>query len=76
MSEFTFRRAIRANQPLLIGLAGPSGSGKSFSGLRLAKGLAGGKRIAAIDSENGRLSLYAEKFDFDTMDDFSQWHRN
>lgn len=50
-------------------LAGPSGGGKTFSALRVATGLAkaAGSRIAAIDTENGRIRYYANDFDFDDM---------
>jgi hypothetical protein len=47
---------------MLIGLAGASSSGKSFSALRLARGLAGEKPFAAIDTESGRLLHYADRF--------------
>lgn len=59
---FSFRPLVRANVPLLIGLAGGTGSGKTFSALRLARGIAGGHRIAGIDTENGRMDHYAELF--------------
>lgn len=48
-----------------IAISGPSGSGKSYSALRLAKGL--GDKIAVIDTENGSASFYADRFDFDVM---------
>lgn len=50
-------------------LAGPSGGGKTFSALRVATGLAqaAGSRVAAIDTENGRIRYYANDFDFDDM---------
>lgn len=59
-----FEPAVRRNVPLLIGLAGPSGSGKTLSALLLAKGLAGGKPFAVIDTERGRALHYADDFDF------------
>ncbi len=65
MTSFTFRPAVRENIHLLIGLAGTSGSGKTYSALRLATGLARGGKIAGIDSENGRMLHYAGKFKFD-----------
>lgn len=68
MTAFTFRPAVRENVQLLIGVAGGTGSGKTYSALRLAKGLAGGKRFAAIDTENGRMRHYADFFDFDVGD--------
>lgn len=60
--SFHFRPAKRENVPLLIGVAGGTGSGKTMSGLLLARGLAGGQPFAAIDTENGRMSHYADLF--------------
>lgn len=64
----TFRKAIRANVSLIIGLAGASGSGKTYTAMRLASGIAAGKRFAVIDTENGRASHYADAFDFDVLE--------
>lgn len=66
--SFSFRPAVRENVPLLIGIAGGTGSGKSFSALRIATGLANGKKFAAIDTENGRIRHYADQFNFDVAD--------
>ena len=66
--SFEFRPAKRENVPLLIGLAGGTGSGKTMSGMLLAKGLAGGQRFAVIDTEAGRAKHYAGEFDFDHAD--------
>lgn len=66
--SFEFRPAVRENVPLLIGLAGGTGSGKTFSAMTLAKGIAGSKRFAVIDTENGRAKHYAETFSFDVED--------
>jgi hypothetical protein len=63
--SITFRPAVREQLPLLLGLAGGTGSGKTYSALELAKGLAQGKRFAVIDTENGRAKTYADAFDFD-----------
>jgi hypothetical protein len=63
--NFSFRPARRQNVSLLIGLAGSSGSGKSFSAMRLASGMSKGKRFAVIDTEAGRASHYADQFEFD-----------
>lgn len=60
-----FRPAVRDSVGLLVGIAGPSGSGKTFSALRLASGIAGGKRFAVIDTEAGRAKHYADRFEFD-----------
>ncbi len=63
-----FKPAVRENLPLLIGLAGGTGSGKTLSAMLLAKGLSGGQRFAVIDTENGRAKHYADMFDFDVAD--------
>lgn len=64
----TFRPAVRENVPLLLGVAGGTGSGKTMSALELAKGIAKGGRFAVVDSENGRARHYADLYDFDTAD--------
>ena len=65
-----FKKAIREQLWLRVLLGGPSGSGKTYSALRLATGIAKecGSRIAAIDTENGRMRYYADEFDFDCME--------
>jgi hypothetical protein len=64
--SFTFRPARREGVPLLIGLAGASGSGKTFTALSIASGIASvtGGKIAFIDTENRRGLHYADRFDF------------
>lgn len=59
--SFTFAPAVRDRVGLVIGLAGSSGSGKTLSALKIARGLAGGgdARIAFIDTEGGRGRHYA-----------------
>ena len=60
--SFTLRPAVREKIGLLFGVAGASGSGKTFSALLLAKGIANGTgRIAVIDTEAGRALHYAPK---------------
>ena len=61
----TFRPAVRENVGLLIGLAGGTGSGKSFTAMRLAAGISGGKPFAFIDTESRRGLHYADTFKFD-----------
>lgn len=65
MANFSFRPATRENIGLIIGLSGPSGGGKTYSAMRLASGMAQGKRFAVIDTENGRAKHYADQFTFD-----------
>lgn len=59
---FEFREPKREAAPVLVGLSGPSGSGKTYSALLMARGLAGGKPFAIIDTENGRALHYADYF--------------
>ncbi len=68
MAAVTFRRAVRENVPLIIGLIGGTGSGKTWSAMELATGLAGDKRFAVIDTEAGRAKHYADHFAFDHAD--------
>lgn len=68
MSDFTFRPAVRENVGLLIGLAGGTGSGKTFTAMRLAAGIAGGKPFAVIDTEARRGLHYADQFRFEHCD--------
>lgn len=60
-----FKKAARTKARLRMALIGPSGSGKTYSALELATGLGG--RIALIDTERGSGELYADKFDYDTL---------
>lgn len=62
--SFTFRPAKREHTPLIIGLAGPTKSGKTYSALRLATGLAAGKPIAMINAEGKKGHQYADEFDY------------
>ena len=59
---FTFRPAVRQATSVLVGLAGPSSSGKTYSALRLATGMGG--PIFMIDTESGRGLHYADQFDY------------
>lgn len=62
MSVLNIRKAKRSGARLVIGIAGISGSGKTYSALQLAWGLAGGKseKVGLLDTENKRGSLYAD----------------
>src|SRR5437868_4709545 len=69
---FSFRPAVRENVPLIIVVAGGTGSGKTYTAMELATGMveavAPGKRFAVIDTENGRAKHYADRFQFDHGD--------
>lgn len=53
---------------LFVALVAPTNAGKTFSGLRLARGIAGPKgKVAVLDTEGGRTLHLKEHFDFDVM---------
>lgn len=64
--EFVATDAKREKVPLLVGLMGPSGGGKTFTALRLATGIqsVSGGDIYFIDTESRRALHYADKFKF------------
>jgi hypothetical protein len=66
MSDFT--DAVRDDTSLLIAIAGASGSGKTFTALTMATGLAQGEPIYAIDTEAKRMLHYADQFKFKHLD--------
>lgn len=58
--SFVLKPAIRQKINLLFAIAGASGSGKTYSALLLAQGIAGENgKIAVIDTEAGRSLQYA-----------------
>lgn len=65
---FTFKKAVRENVGLLVGIAGGTGSGKTYSAMRLASGICGDKPFCVIDTEAGRAKHYADAFNFDHGD--------
>lgn len=69
MAEYNFRPAVRENVGLFIGLAGGTGSGKTWSAMKMASGIVGpGNRFAVIDTENRRALHYADDFNFDVLE--------
>ncbi len=64
----TWRPATRENTPLIVGLAGPTKSGKTYSAHRLARGLAKGGTVAMINAEGAKGHQYSDKFDYVTAD--------
>lgn len=65
---FEYRTAVREDVGLLVGLAGGTGSGKSFSAMRLAAGICGNRPFAVLDTEARRATHYADRFRFDHGD--------
>lgn len=64
--HYCFVKAERKKSKLRLCLTGVSGSGKTYSSLRLAKGLGG--KIAFIDTESGSAQLYSNIADFDVLE--------
>lgn len=66
MRTFEDKAATRGKVPLMVGLMGPSGGGKTFSALRLATGIkrVTGGDVFLIDTEARRSLHYADQFDF------------
>lgn len=62
MAVISIRKAKREGARLVLGLAGISGSGKTYSALQLAYGLANydASKVGFLDTENRRGSLYAD----------------
>lgn len=62
MSIIRIEEARREGAKVVIGLAGTSGSGKTYTALLLAFGLAkrNGKKLGFLDTENRRGRLYAD----------------
>lgn len=63
------KKATRKQVKLRLNLSAPSGAGKTFSALRMAKGLVNDwEKIAVIDTENGSASLYSHLGEFSVVD--------
>lgn len=68
MNELVIKKATRLNSYLKIGLAGASGSGKTYSALLMAYGLVGDwSKICVIDTENGSADLYSHLGGYNTL---------
>lgn len=63
-----FKKATRETVKARIAVQGPTGSGKTYSALGIATGLAAGGKVAVIDTEKGSASTYANRFDFDVLE--------
>lgn len=62
--SFHFRPATRPASPVIVGIAGPTKSGKTYSAHRIARGLAQGKPVAMINAEGARGHQYADTFEY------------
>lgn len=61
-----FQKATKRGTRLRCAIFGPSGAGKTFTALRMAKGIGG--RVALMDSERRSACKYADRFDFDVAE--------
>lgn len=73
--SFLVEDAVRTKQVLRLALTGTSGSGKTLTALKIARGMAtaidpnaGKEAIVLIDTERGSASLYAKQVPFRTID--------
>ena len=70
-----FKKAVRENIFAKVLAIAPSGGGKSYGALRIAKGMikaisketGNDERIAYIGSEGSRDKYYADEFDYDLL---------
>lgn len=68
--KFEAQPAVRAEEPLLLGMIGPPGGGKTLSSLRLAKGMQSvrGGAIVLIDTEAGRSRKFSDQVKFSIVE--------
>lgn len=66
----SFKKATKSQSKLRAAIFGASGSGKTYTSLKIAKGFQNviQSPIALIDTERGSASKYADKFDFDVLE--------
>lgn len=70
MNEFAFKPADQflERAGVFVSLTGSTNSGKTFSALRLARGISGPEgKIAVVDTEGGRTLHLRDHFKFDAM---------
>lgn len=62
MSILNIRPAVRDGARIVLGISGVSGSGKTFTALQIAWGMANGdaSKVGLLDTENRRGSLYSD----------------
>ena len=70
MAKVGFQKAKREQVWLKVLLSGASGSGKSYSALKMATGIAKqcNSAIAYIGTEGSRNKYYADEFDYDLLE--------
>ena len=63
-----FVKATKKQSFARVALVGVSGAGKTYSALRIMRGLLPTGRIAVIDSERGSASKYSNVFEFNVLE--------
>ncbi len=64
MSILNIRPAVRGESKAILAIAGTSGSGKTYTALKIARGMVSHpSKIGLLDTENKRGSLYADILD-------------
>lgn len=64
MAILNIRPVVRGGSKVVLGIAGPTGSGKTLTALFIARGMVSkASEIGFLDTENGRGSYYADKLD-------------
>jgi hypothetical protein len=62
------KKAVRERVWLKLAITGPTGSGKTWGAIAMAKGLAPNGKVLVIDTENRSASYYAGRWDFDVVE--------
>lgn len=65
MNSIQIRKAVRKKAKLRLGIAAPSGAGKTYSALLMAFGIGG--PVGVIDTEHGSADLYSDMGDYDII---------
>ncbi len=64
MGILNIRPVVHGQSKVILGIAGVSGSGKTYTALKIARGMVSkSSEIGFLDTENGRGSLYANILD-------------
>lgn len=67
-----FKKATKRESKLRLSIAGPAGSGKTYTALKVATEMGG--KIALIDTERGSAAKYSDIFDFDVLELTGDYH--
>jgi hypothetical protein len=63
-----FEKAKRSKCKMKLCISGASGSGKTYSALKISKGLVGNlSKVVVLDTENGSSNLYADMGEFSVL---------